>query len=710
MFAPAGFETDRATLYLRRFGFRTVGGGILTRSYDGTIGAAQRAFHTRLGSYRARGVTFRAPLGRVRVPAQIGADLTSVDGLDTYPAIRPADRTAAASSVVTPTCSGPGAVHSQSGGYLPAVFAASSAYDFQSLLDGGATGHGDALGLVEFSGYTPSDVAAYQSCFGTSVPITDVTVNAGTSSHTGAGEVALDEEIAATSAPGLDDIYTYIAPNNQGFTPVLDQIISDQPTTGVTEISISWGICEALANPSDMASSDAEFQLAAAAGVSVFAASGDYGAADCYPNNGSTALAVNYPASSPYVTGVGGTTLSTSLSGASHETTWGTPSTPSGGGGGGGVSIAYPMPSWQSAAGVVESGYSSMDACGQTTVYCREVPDVALDSNPDTGYIIYCSDPYCGAGWMQVGGTSAATPLLAAMTADANSYSVAHNGSRLGFANPFFYHHAGGPVFHDVTLGSNSILGSPTYPAAGGYDMASGLGSPDGNAYAAALLADTGPPQPDSTTITATPSSSALSSSNLLVFLSGTLTDTTTSQPLANRTVVVDGAYYYHGTIQTLQRSLTTNASGGWQTILIMGDVKARMLWGASYDGEPGIASSVSPTSTLYIGPILTTKANLHRSKGHYVVRHGKTFTLSGTAEPAMPGEKVVVQYRNYGSHRWYQTTITAKVNASGGYATRLHFTGTGRKYKIYLRFAYHGSTTGQWISATARSRLFVVT
>ena len=87
------------------------------------------------------------------------------------------------------------------------------------------------------------------------------------------------------------------------------------------------------------------------------------------------------------MTAVGGTSLRTGTSGTGHETTWGTPNTGSGGAGGGGMSTYFPMPAWQTGAGVVNS-FSNPALCGQTTTQCREVPDVSLDANPDTGYIV----------------------------------------------------------------------------------------------------------------------------------------------------------------------------------------------------------------------------------------------------------------------------------------------------------------------------------
>jgi kumamolisin len=181
-----------------------------------------------------------------------------------------------------------------------------------------------------------------------------------------------------------------------------------------------------------MRSDDAEFQLAKAAGLTVVAASGDTGSDDCGP--GSHTYRVDYPSSSPYVTGVGGTSLHLGTTGSSHETTWGHPDSDSGTGGGGGASILYPMPSWQTAPGVISPDTHS--TCGAANDQpCREVPDVSFDANPNTGYIIYS-----GGKWRLFGGTSAGAPLLAAIIADADTYSIAHGGGRMGgSANPFFY-------------------------------------------------------------------------------------------------------------------------------------------------------------------------------------------------------------------------------------------------------------------------------
>ena len=137
-------------------------------------------------------------------------------------------------------------------------------------------------------------------------------------------------------------------------------------------ISISWGTNEASETPSNRVAVDADLKEAAAQGQSVFAASGDSGSDDA--GNGGTS--VDFPASDPYTTGVGGTTLSTSGGAWSKETGWS--------GSGGGVSSFFNTPSFQSKA---------------NTGTFRAVPDVAADANPSSGWAIYT-----GGSWQEFGG------------------------------------------------------------------------------------------------------------------------------------------------------------------------------------------------------------------------------------------------------------------------------------------------------------------
>jgi kumamolisin len=699
-FGPARATTAAADRYLAHRGLSVSADGILTRTYTGSVAAASRAFRTPVLLYRQDGALFRAPAVPPSLPQGLARRVSSIDGLSSRAVAHPLAGSAAAAATLK-SCAGASQLQALGRGYQPAQFASPDAYDFQSLLDAGHAGQADALALIEFSNYTPSNVAAYQACYGTTVPITDVPVNGGTTDRSGAGEVQLDEEVAATAAPGLSHIYTYIAPNDgsTSFGAMIDSIIEDQPVTHTNVVSISWGDCEYPALFPDMRSDDAEYQLAKAAGLTVVAASGDTGSDDCGP--GSHTYRVDYPSSSPYVTGVGGTSLHLGTAGSSHETAWGHPDSDLGQGGGGGASILYPMPSWQSAPGVISTDTHS--TCGAANDQpCREVPDVSVDANPITGYIVYS-----GGKWRLFGGTSAGAPLLAAIIADADTYSIAHGGGRMGgAANQFFYAHAGAPLFRDITVGSNNIYGQPNlYATTAGYDMATGLGVPDGVTLAQLLLADTQGATADQTTLSGAESATVITPAAGTT-LHGTLTDQTTRLPLAGRTITIVNTYSYMGEVQTADLSAVTDAAGNWSVSVTTADAPTRLVWRAFYSGDAGIAPSGSGELTLFVQPSLTLAATATWTGSSYSVAHGVTFTVKGQSAPNMAGKRVTVQMRAATATAWKSTTTAPLVASDGTYAAGFSFPSAGR---FYLRLSYTGSTNGPWRSASSPKKLFVV-
>ena len=362
-----------------------------------------------------------------------------------------------------------------------------SAYNFTSLYGAGDEGQGIKVALVELEPNLTSDVAAYQSCYGTSATVNYVQVDGGASSVGGvsyASEATLDIEDVIGLAPDAT-IDVYQAPDN-GAGEIYDfTAIVDDDTDQV--ISTSWGAgCDTDQSQALVDGESAIFEQAAIQGQSVFAAAGDSGSTAC---GFDTAPAVDDPASQPFVTGVGGLTLS-STSYPPVETVW----NDAGGAGGGGISSNWAMPSYQSSAPAslnVINSLSSGSPCGAPSgSYCREVPDVSADADTYTGYLVY----YDGS-WQGIGGTSAAAPLWAAFTALVDASSSCGDGSNpIGFANPLLYNAAASAYssdFTDVTSGNNDYTYDEytggLYPAGVGYDMASGLGSPNGATLPAAL-------------------------------------------------------------------------------------------------------------------------------------------------------------------------------------------------------------------------------
>ncbi len=199
-------------------------------------------------------------------------------------------------------------------------------------------------------------------------------------------------------------------------------------------------------------------------------------------------LAVDDPASQPFVTGVGGTSW-TSATTPPVETAWNDGPTCCWGAGGGGVSSLWPMPSYQSTSigtGVINADSSGTPCGAAAGSYCREVPDVSALAGPFP-YLDYVSGI-----WGSWGGTSLAAPLWASLIALANA-SASCQGVSVGFANPKLYEVAASEpqAFNDVTTGNNDLTGhnGGDFPALVGYDMATGLGTPNADKLAAALCA-----------------------------------------------------------------------------------------------------------------------------------------------------------------------------------------------------------------------------
>jgi kumamolisin len=275
-------------------------------------------------------------------------------------------------------------------------------------------------------------------------------------------EVALDIELALALAPE-SQIYVYEGPNSdQGVLDTYNRIATDNLAK---QVSTSWGLGENSVNTQYLQAEHSIFLQMAAHGQTIYSAAGDSGAYDDYP---SETLVVDDPASQPYVVGVGGTrlTVNTASGAYSNESVW---NDGSGSAGGGGVSSVWPLPSWQKNVSTV---YSKTH---------RNVPDVSLNADPNTGYSIY----YNGE-WTIYGGTSCAAPLWAAFTARINQELVANKKPVLGFANPLLYAIGVGSSytvnFHDITSGNNLY-----YSAGKGYDNASGWGSFNGDKLFASL-------------------------------------------------------------------------------------------------------------------------------------------------------------------------------------------------------------------------------
>jgi subtilase family serine protease len=426
-----------------------------------------------------------------------------------------------------------------------------SAYGFSSIYGQGDLGAGQTVALYELQGYGAGDITAYQSCFGTAAPVSTVDVDGGPLAHSGVGEADVDIEQVLSFAPATH-IVVYEGPNTDaGGYDTYNSIVAQDVAKVV---STSWGLCEPFAGSASAQAEMTVFEEAAVQGQTVVAASGDEGSEDCLGSGYSDdTLAVDDPASQPFVTGAGGTSW-TALKGATPtETAWNDGPTCCWGAGGGGVSSLWMMPSYQSdvaSIGVVNAGSSGVPCGAAAGSYCREVPDVSALAGPFP-YLEYVS-----GSWGSWGGTSLAAPLWASLIALSNA-SEACAGKNIGFSNPILYLAAAfdPSSFNDVTTGDNDLTGrnGGTYPALAGYDMATGLGTPNGAALPALLCAGA-----STNTVTVTNPGNQSTDLDAAVSLQIVANDVTTGQHLTYSAVGLPPGLSIDGTSGLITGSVTS--------------------------------------------------------------------------------------------------------------------------------------------------------
>jgi hypothetical protein len=324
------------------------------------------------------------------------------------------------------------------------------------------TSNSPTIATLQFSNWTPNDLTQYAQStgvYGNTIydPVTGggysaVTVSGGATDSVGAAEVSLDQSALATVAPQFRQ-RAYFAPNNAlGQSQALNRISAEASTQKIVAISTSWGLCEADAyngNPGLLQTDQQAIDAVVAAGIPIFAASGDSGAFDCH---NSTSLAVDTPASFPEVIGVGGTSVT--KSGSSYtEKAWGSS--------GGGYSKLFCADSSQAAA-LPAAANNFTCATGKA----RGVPDIAMDADPGTGLTIYV-----GGTPSTFGGTSLSAPLaggsFAATMLSAGTLTGDHD------VQTWLYSAQSTAAMSDITTGTEG-----SGRVAGGWDPITGIGTP----------------------------------------------------------------------------------------------------------------------------------------------------------------------------------------------------------------------------------------
>jgi subtilase family serine protease len=482
-YGAAQTDIDQITIFAQTQGLKVVETSLARRTVvlSGTVEQMSQTFAVDFSRYQGPNDVYRGFEGSVYVPANLADVIEGVYGLDNRQIAQPGART---------TGGPPSATSSLSTHPLtPPQVAQLYQFPRVSAANMSAAKPLTTIGILEFGGgFLATDIQDYfTKIVGLPVPaITVVSVDGIVNSpsvNSSPGnpgnydaEVILDICVAASVAPGAE-IVVYFAPNTeQGWIDAITKAVNDT-TNQPSVLSISWTDAENYWG-GFVPSISGALQEAAAVGVTIFASSGDWGSSTYYLP---TYTDVYYPASDPWVTACGGTTIG-NVSGdyakqvgpfwelgtvplSFDEVGWS--------GSGGGISDDFPPPVWQTWAGLPPSVVSGTPPVGLPPAghSGRGVPDIAGNADPDSGYVLIYQGVQTPGSW---GGTSAVAPLYAGLVALLN----AQFGEPLGYLNYNLYSFAGSYAFRDILTGSNG-----DYQATPGWDAVTGLGSVVGDGF-----------------------------------------------------------------------------------------------------------------------------------------------------------------------------------------------------------------------------------
>jgi len=444
-YAPTAAQAQAVADYLTRAGFSNVhiAPNHALVEADGRADTAQAAFNTSFVHVKTHdGRDAFANNSPVHIPASLQGSVNAVLGMQNvhmaHVFAKRLNPNVVHGNTVQPFATGSAVGHAPSD--FPSIYGASSMAAATSV----------AVGSV-----SSGNMSNIKSDLATADPGVSVSYKGSTSgsSTSGDGEWDLDAQDIIPMA-GVTQYTFYVATDLTDASLQTDYnlIVSDNL---LKAIDVSLGECETSAQSSGAAASnDTTFKQAVAQGQTFFVSSGDSGADEC----GNGGVTPSWPASSQYVTAVGGTELYTSPNTTwQSETVWNNLSSNEGATGGS-PSTFEPIPSWQ-------KGVS-----GITNQTYRGVPDIAFDASPVSGALVYVD----GQANQQIGGTSLAAPLAVGMWARV----LQADGTSLGFAAPVIYKAAQSSssnyaaAFHDVTSGNNSGENAAT-----GWDYTTGWGS-----------------------------------------------------------------------------------------------------------------------------------------------------------------------------------------------------------------------------------------
>lgn len=471
-FGPSRDAYDSVLSYLKKNGFELAEGSAnrLTLTVRGNRSRVEKAFGVHIRDYSIGERRFYANDTDPELPPALASRVTAVSGLTNLAKPRPAEKAVkrlfakiqcwfdvqAQKTTAADGLTANSSAEEERAAYKKCLTAKYNEWSLGAIDTNdppppawqGVDGTGQKVGVVAFDTFQMSDVQDYIDLIGLpSAKINNlsrVPVNGGASLGPNQSEVLLDIANILSIAPGAQ-IAVYDAPFTGGgsFQALFNAMIGD----GVTVISNSWAYCEDQTTLADVQSIDSILQTAASLGISVFSGSGDNGST-CLDGSPNTA---HVPATSTYITAVGGTSFTPGPGFTYGSETWwdSVGDTPPGGQGGFGVSRFFGRPGYQD---------------GLNGLPMRSIPDVAANADPAGGVIIcQASAGGCPNGQF-FGGTSSSSPIWAAFTALLNQA----RGSNLGFLNPLIYPLANTDAFHNAaSMGSDFAhvgLGSPNLP------------------------------------------------------------------------------------------------------------------------------------------------------------------------------------------------------------------------------------------------------
>ena len=576
-FGPAQQDYDAVAAFAKAHGLTVTNrySNRVVLDVTGTVSEIESALHVTMRTYRhpTEARDFFAP--DTEPALDLPVPILHIGGLDNYSLPRPRVHLmpAIGAAAARPNIgSGPGE------NYMGKDFR--TAYVSNVTL----TGSGQTVGLLQFDGYSSGDIKYYETLAGLpNVTLTNVLLdnyNGVPATTNGQLEVSLDIEMVISMARGVSKILVYEAGPDGLWEDILSRIATDN---SAKQISCSWY------DPGQPASTatDMLFEQMIAQGQSFFCASGDD---DAYSGS------IPFPEDSPYITEVGGTTLTVSGTGGpwSAETAW---NWNNGTGTGGGVSTYYSIPYWQQGTRMTANGGS---------VTMRNTPDVALTA--DQVYVRAAGNDNA------VGGTSCASPLWAGFIALVNQEAAANGRGNVGFLNPTVYALGDSSlyasVFHDIATGNNINAGSPNqFYALPGYDLCTGLGTPSGAGLINAL---------------------ALAPDNLRVSFASLITSGLVGQPFspgsASFTLTNGGASPLAWSAGATQGWLSLSATAGTLAASGSTSVTASINAGVNALSTGAYADTVSFTDSA-TGYVQTRPVVLSATAAPYI-----TSVLTGTA------------------------------------------------------------------------------